>query len=201
MQDFEQPIKQRSNQLNFKQVLKAYAILRNLTDDESALLETLRSLSESDREQLVESLSPGKVVKKTTKRSVKKSQRAAGIEAALKRNLPDRRPTPAEMCTYISDSGGGNGAECQAVEGDPIHDKSAGYLGYHEFDSGKSHAASAAGRSSTNGASSAPANPTRSTAKSMTRVSDGLGQSASSSGASSGEGVESAQGAAGGSSE
>lgn len=63
--------------MNFKQVLKAYAILRNLTDDESALLETLRGLSESDREQLVESLSPGGAGKKKAATVEKKGQCAA----------------------------------------------------------------------------------------------------------------------------
>ena len=45
----------------------------------------------------------------------------------------DRRPAPDEMCTYISDDGRGNGAECRSVQADPIHDKSMGYGGYHPF--------------------------------------------------------------------
>jgi hypothetical protein len=55
--------------MQIRNVLKVYSLLRNFTDDETALLETLRSLTDSDREQLVESLAPVKVTKKaaTTK--------------------------------------------------------------------------------------------------------------------------------------
>jgi hypothetical protein len=51
--------------MNLRNVLRTYALLRSLTDDESALLETLRGLSESDRELMVQELSPSKVVKKS----------------------------------------------------------------------------------------------------------------------------------------
>lgn len=55
--------------MNLKVVLRTYGLLRQLADDETALLETLRSLTDSDREQLVESLAPAKATKKaaTTK--------------------------------------------------------------------------------------------------------------------------------------
>lgn len=57
--------------MNLKNVLRTYGLLRSLTDNESALLETLRGLSESDREQLVESLSPsGGGKKKAAKKPV-----------------------------------------------------------------------------------------------------------------------------------
>jgi hypothetical protein len=55
--------------VNFKLVLKAYSILRQLADDESALLDTLRTLTDTDRDLLVESLGP---VKSATKKSTKK---------------------------------------------------------------------------------------------------------------------------------
>lgn len=50
--------------MNIRTVLRTYSLLRQLTDDETALLETLRSLTDSDREQLVESLAPAKTTKK-----------------------------------------------------------------------------------------------------------------------------------------
>lgn len=50
--------------MNFKQVLKAYSLLRQLSDDESALLATLRGMNDSERELLVESLQPEKVAAK-----------------------------------------------------------------------------------------------------------------------------------------
>lgn len=50
--------------MNIRNVLRTYSLLRQLGDDETALLETLRDLSEGERDQLVESLSPVKAVKK-----------------------------------------------------------------------------------------------------------------------------------------
>jgi len=55
--------------MNLRNVLKTYSLLRSLTDDESALLETLRSLNDNDRELMVETLVPGKAAaKKATKK-------------------------------------------------------------------------------------------------------------------------------------
>jgi hypothetical protein len=115
--------------MNLKNVLRTYSLLRLLTNDESALLETLRSLSESEREQLVESLSPGKAVGK--KRKVKsggKSSRAASLAEQIKsskRQGPERR-----SCTYVHPDGGGI---CSWDEQALIHDAKGGYQGYHEF--------------------------------------------------------------------
>src|ERR1043165_6823750 len=56
--------------LNLKTVLKTYSLLRNLTDDETALLNTLRSMNDTERELLVESLAPTKPAgKKPTRKS------------------------------------------------------------------------------------------------------------------------------------
>lgn len=57
----------------------------------------------------------------------------ARLSASSSEDLMDRRPAPDEICTYISDDGRGNGAECRSVQADPIHDKSMGYGGYHPF--------------------------------------------------------------------
>lgn len=80
-------------------------------------------------------------------------EKRAGLPSESSKDLMDRRPTPDEECAYISDDGRGNGAGCFAVENDPIHDKSMGYGGYHEFVRPTSAAArSAQPSSSTNGA-------------------------------------------------
>lgn len=50
--------------MNLRNVLRTYALLRQLSNDESALLETLRGLSEGERELMVQELSPGAAVKK-----------------------------------------------------------------------------------------------------------------------------------------
>lgn len=56
--------------LNLKAVLRTYTLLRQLTDDETALLNTLRGMSDGDRELLVQSLQPEKVAKPTATRTV-----------------------------------------------------------------------------------------------------------------------------------
>lgn len=50
--------------MNLRNVLRAYSHLRQLTDDESALLETLRAMNDSERELLVESLQDKPAAKK-----------------------------------------------------------------------------------------------------------------------------------------
>jgi hypothetical protein len=70
--------------VNIRTVLRTYSLLRQLTDDETALLETLRSLTDSDREQLVESLAPVKVaVKKRVRKAQVRSQRAESLASAI----------------------------------------------------------------------------------------------------------------------
>jgi hypothetical protein len=55
--------------LNLRNVLKTYALLRSLTDSESALLDTLRAMNDAERGLLVESLTPAKAAtKKATKK-------------------------------------------------------------------------------------------------------------------------------------
>lgn len=52
--------------MNIRNVLRTYALLRQLSDDESVLLQTLRGLNDGERELLVESLQPAKTTKKPT---------------------------------------------------------------------------------------------------------------------------------------
>lgn len=65
--------------MNFKLVLKTYSQLRQLSDDEAALLATLRAMSDSERELLVESLSPPVKVK-AVKRKIEHCIAARGDE-------------------------------------------------------------------------------------------------------------------------
>jgi hypothetical protein len=89
--------------MNIRNVLRVYIQLRQFSDDETALLETLRGLSEGDREQLVESLAPVKAaVKKRKPRA--KSVRASGMEAQLSGNLQARRQEALEDITGESES-------------------------------------------------------------------------------------------------
>jgi len=116
--------------MNLRNVLRTYALLRSLTDDESALLETLRQLSESERELLVESLSPGKVTgKKAAKKSSSKSPRAASLAATIKNNVNAGSGQRAEpIC-----------ATCGNVEDFADHSQPSPH--YHKFEPPQSKAA------------------------------------------------------------
>lgn len=65
--------------MNFKLVLKTYSQLRQLTDDETALLNTLRGMSESERELFAEALAPEKPVK-SSKSATKRKIEKCGVE-------------------------------------------------------------------------------------------------------------------------
>jgi hypothetical protein len=145
--------------MNFKLVLKAYSTLRQLTDDESALLATLRGMSEPEREALVVAMQPERTTagrKKATKKTGGKSPRASAMAATLGKNLAQQRAAMTETedgprCSHPM----GDGVPCDTGEHSPIHDKGLGYLNYHPFVS-SSTVRSAAGKSSTSddGASS-----------------------------------------------
>ena len=59
--------------MNFKLVLKVYSQLRQLTDDESALLNTLRGMTDAEREMTVEAFG-GSMGKQVSKSSTKLRQ-------------------------------------------------------------------------------------------------------------------------------
>lgn len=119
--------------MNLKLVLRTYAALRQLSDDETALLTTLRNLNDSEREQLVESLVPtkgtGKGLKKTRK-SREKSPRASSLQKQLQ---VTGKGTGNGHCVFEVTGGDGLRETCDATANDPIHDQSFGYAGYHEF--------------------------------------------------------------------
>lgn len=119
--------------MNIRQVLRTYSLLRQLTDDESALLETLRGLNDAERESLVVALQPEKVAgRRASKKSSKpasKSSRASGMAATLAKNLGRRH-----QCVAMVDDNGGE-MPCGEAEDNPIHDSAMGYAGYHEFQS------------------------------------------------------------------
>jgi hypothetical protein len=127
-------IGERTNEVNLRNVLRAFTLLRQLTDDETALLSTLRSLSENERELLVESLSPQKPA---TKRKAGKSARAKSLQTVVSTARPNKPEIP---CAYVDDSGN----HCMEVESNPIHDATMGYRNHHEFQPPKSTATAAA---------------------------------------------------------
>lgn len=58
--------------MSYRDVLKIFKLERELTDDETALLNTLRGMSESEREMLAETVGPVKVSKPATKQQQRK---------------------------------------------------------------------------------------------------------------------------------
>lgn len=130
--------------MNLRNVLSAYSKLRQLTDDESALLETLRGLNDAERELLVESLSPAskgakKPGKKGSSKPASKSSRASGMAAAIAKSLSHGKPT-------------GEGPICKICShAEDYEDHSQPSPHYHPFEPSGSTAQPARGRSSTNG--------------------------------------------------
>lgn len=124
--------------MNLRNVLRTYSLLRQLTDDESALLETLRTMNDSERELLVEVLSPQKSSsKKSSSKSAgkgAKSKRASGMQAQLNTRLAgqERRRQPMALCSYVSDDGD-DPTQCGESESSGIHDVAMGYRNYHPF--------------------------------------------------------------------
>lgn len=114
--------------MNLRNVLRTYALFRQLTDDESALLATLRGINDSERELLVESLQPEKTAAKKPATARKggcaacdytkpspihhkttmtgyhvyqpaKSQRASNLAATLGKNLTQQREAVTKDAT------------------------------------------------------------------------------------------------------
>lgn len=175
--------------MNLKLVLRTYSALRQLTDDESALLNTLRSLNDGERELLVESLSPGRKPTKdnskpercthvyssgtvcngvarnvvhnlanhvdyhlfTTKKPATKSAGKSRRASELSDTLRQRAAGKATTATTGNDNDDPN-EHCQkefpgGIVCDEPADANVHHLqtatGYHEFQSGKSAAATA----------------------------------------------------------
>lgn len=115
--------------MNYRAVLRVYSLLRQLTDEESALLNTLRNMSESEQELMVETLSPqSKSAKKAGKKSATKSKRASGMAQAIKNSIGRAQPVQPG-CAFIVNNK--TGEMCMARDDDSIHDPT--YISSHLF--------------------------------------------------------------------
>jgi hypothetical protein len=121
--------------LNLRNVLRTYSLLRQLSDDESALLETLRAMNDAERELLVQSLQPEKVTTKKAGKKPSKSQRASGMAAAIRKSLESQKRVTEPIC-----------GTCGNVEDYADHSQPSPH--YHPF---QPPAPAAATPSSTNG--------------------------------------------------
>ena len=152
--------------MNIRNVLKVYGLLRQFGDNETALLQTLRELNDSERELLVEEMRAGKVVKKaaaqrrkiehcaacdyTRRAAVHKDAACPGYHefqppgqksaraSSLQRQL-QQMPKPSATCVREVDGDGGSPVPCGAPAGDRVHDERFG--GSHEFQGGERVAA------------------------------------------------------------
>jgi hypothetical protein len=145
-------------------------LLRSLTDDESALLETLRAMNDSERELLVESLSPNKP---TTKKPAKKPAATREYDYCLrcgttKRDSSHKDQASPDYHQFQSSQGKsaravsigeqikGTGklkkvcafiyadnSACNQLEDNPIHEPDGGYAGFHSFTEEKAEQATA----------------------------------------------------------
>jgi hypothetical protein len=164
--------------MNLKAVLRTYSLLRQLTDDETALLQTLRGMSDTERELRVESLQPEKTAAAKKRRNPTQPDKcgtcgrpkdvhgAGGINSHefLPLTSKGKSSRASNMAATISRNlqaqrpslnqcahvgESGNGpVVCGEPERSPVHDPAMGYAGYHPFVS-SSTARPAAGKSST----------------------------------------------------
>lgn len=166
--------------MSYKDVLKIFKLERELSDDESALLNTLREMSDTDRELLAETLGPpvkGKVGKTAATRKIEHceicdyTRRAVHHKDIGHKDYHEFQPSfdgprklksarASSLAEKIAGTARGtetvlctyelNGKVCKGLEDDAIHDKSMGYGGYHPFVSSSS-VRPAVGQSSTSG--------------------------------------------------
>lgn len=160
--------------MNIRNVLKTYSLLRTLSDDETALLNTLRGMNESERELLVTSLSPTPQ-KKTTKKSNKggsKSPRASSLQAQIQGRGKGKADGDDQFAGHRCAANLPVGGEpCTWFASDVIHSDTT-YANYHPFVT-PSSAPRAAGKSSSANGSQIESNPSSETEKEDVSVAAG----------------------------
>lgn len=125
--------------MNFRNVLKVFTMMRDFEPDDHALLNTLRGVTEAEREMLVEALGP---VKKATRRRNGtgrggRSPRAASLAGAIAGTAKRTPDMPEAICTFQYH----DESFCDQGESNLVHDKTAGYAGYHPFQPAAAQAA------------------------------------------------------------
>lgn len=125
--------------MSLRQVLTIYNAERQLNDDETALLNTLRKMTDAERGMFVEGLSD-KPQKKSNKKSsvASKSRRASSLAQQIQTvNKPALDGGVSKMRCVVEG--------CGEYADNPVHDSLMGYAGYHEFDSGQVAVSTTAG--------------------------------------------------------
>lgn len=122
---------------NFRNVLKVFTMMRDFEPDDHALLNTLRGVTEAEREMLVEALGPVKRATAKRTRKSSKSPRAASLAGAIAGTAKRAPDMPEAICTFQYH----DESFCDQCESNLVHDKTAGYAGYHPFQPAAAQAA------------------------------------------------------------
>lgn len=110
--------------MSLRQVLTIYNAERQLNEDDTALLNTLRRFTEPERALLIEQLSD-KPQKKPGKKGVGKSASKSARASSLQQQISGRAQSAIRPSTEVTDDNGSNSSDvrCQftRADGRPCH--------------------------------------------------------------------------------
>lgn len=121
--------------MSYRDALKVFKLERELGDDEMAFLNTLRRMTEAERDLLVSSLSPTpqKKASKKTNKGASKSAHASSLQAQIQSTTKiSGSYTDENGCIYRFTENGGK--FCGSTQDSAIHDPAGGYSGYHPYE-------------------------------------------------------------------
>lgn len=110
--------------MNYKLVLKTYSQLRQLTDDETALLNTLRGMTDAERELLAETLGPPAKVKAKSARPATKKFKKCDVCGVSKRAAHHRDADHPDY--HVFDEGAPKTTEKKSARASSLAEKIAG---------------------------------------------------------------------------
>lgn len=129
--------------MNLRNVLRAYSLLRQLSESEAAILDTLRQISDSERQMFVEALSD-KPQKKSSKKGAGKGGGKSKHASSLQQQISGRAQSAVRLpeaatigdvdivrCIAMIDDNGGE-TQCGETVDNNVHHKQTD-PNYHPF--------------------------------------------------------------------